>query len=303
MDFLLDMMTGTLGPYVQNTWVIMISTIVCIVGTILFGGEYVMEFVKKTAFADKDEIKRKLDLIYVDVEDDKLSMFLLLVSYGLGAMFFLMFLPNIVAGLIMGTVATVAGLKIPAIYIDSLYQRRCDRVVDQMLDGMTIMANGTKAGNPPSVAMGRVIENIPGPLSQEFTLVKNKEHLGMSFEEALVEMSERVPMPDVQMFVMSVNILKETGGKIDQTFETINNVIRERQKLEKKISAMTAQGVSQGVIITMIPFALLVFFWFSDRAAIEPMFNTTMGLMMLGGIFTLQIIGGLMIKKIVTIKV
>lgn len=303
MGFLLEFISDIIGPYVQNTWVIMICTIVCVFGAILFGGEHVMAFVKKTAFSNKDEIKRKLDLIYVDVEDDKLSMFLLLISYGLGLIFFLMFLPNIVAGLIMGTAATVAGLKFPAMYIDSLYQKRCERVVDQMLDGMTIMANGTKAGNPPSVAMTRVIENIPGPLSQEFNLVKNKEHLGMSFEEALVEMSERVPMPDVQMFVMSVNILKETGGKIDQTFETINNVIRERQKLEKKISAMTAQGISQGVIITMIPFALLVFFWFSDRAAIEPMFNTTMGLMMLAGIFTLQIIGGLMIKKIVTIKV
>jgi len=172
-----------------------------------------------------------------------------------------------------------------------------------MLDGMTIMANGTKAGNPPSVAMERVIENIKGPLSQEFKLVKSKERLGMSFEEALVEMSERVPEPDVQMFVMSVNILKETGGKIDQTFETINKTIRERQKLEKKISAMTAQGVTQGIIISVVPFVLMIFFWFTDRPHIEPLFTTTYGLIMLVGIFTLQIMGGLMIKKIVTIKV
>lgn len=299
----MDMLVSMIGPYVQNTWVIIIATMICVFISAFFGWEYLIDFVKKTAWANKDEIKRKLDLIYVDVEDDKLSMFLIMASYGLGGVFFLIFLPNITAGLIMGAVATFAGLKVPMMVIDSLYQKRCEKVVDQMLDGMTIMANGTKAGNPPSVAMGRVIENIKGPLSQEFNLVKNKEHLGMSFEDALVEMSERVPMPDVQMFVMSVNILKETGGKIDQTFETINNVIRERQKLEKKISAMTAQGVSQGVIITAIPFALLAFFWFSDRKAVEPMFTTTTGLMILGAIFTLQIIGGLMIKKIVTIKV
>ncbi len=299
----MDEIASLIGPYVQNTWVIMIATIVSVFISAFFGWEYVVDFVKVTAWANKDEIKRKLDLIYVDVEEDKLSMFLIMTSYGLGVVFFLMFLPNITAGLIMGTIVTVAGLKVPVIVIDSLYQKRCEKVVDQMLDGMTIMANGTKAGNPPSVAMSRVIENIKGPLSQEFNLVKNKEHLGMSFEDALVEMSERVPMPDVQMFVMSVNILKETGGKIDQTFETINNVIRERQKLEKKISAMTAQGISQGVIITAIPFALLAFFWVSDRKAVEPMFTTTTGLMILGAIFTLQIIGGLMIKKIVTIKV
>lgn len=299
----MESVVSFIGPYVQNTWAIMTSTTVCVFIAAFFGWGHVVDFVKMTAFANKNEIKKKLDLIYVDIEEDKLSMLLFLASYGLGVVFFLMFLPNFTAALIMGGVVTFAGLKIPLIMIDSLYLKRCQKVVDQMLDGMTIMANGTKAGNPPSVAMGRVIDNIKGPLSQEFNLVKNKEHLGMSFEEALVEMSERVPMPDVQMFVMSVNILKETGGKIDQTFETINSVIRERQKLEKKISAMTAQGISQGVIITAIPFALLAFFWFTDRSAVEPMFTTTIGLMILGAIFTLQIIGGLMIKKIVTIKV
>ncbi len=299
----MEAIVSFIGSYVQNTWVIMILIIICVFISTLFGWTYVIDFVKTTAWANKDEIKRKLDLIYVNLEEEKLSIFLIIVSYGLGVVFFFLFLPNIMAGLVVGGIIIFAGLKIPLIIIESLYQKRCQKVVDQMLDGMTIMANGTKAGNPPSVAMGRVIENIKGPLSQEFNLVKNKEHLGMSFEDALVEMSERVPMPDVQMFVMSVNILKETGGKIDQTFETINSVIRERQKLEKKISAMTAQGISQGIIITAIPFVLLIFFWFSDKKAVEPMFTTMFGLMILGAIFTLQIIGGLMIKKIVTIKV
>ncbi len=299
----MEAVVSFIGPYVQDTWVIMILTMICVFISAFFGWTYVIDFMKATAWANKDEIKRKLDLIYVNVEEKKLSIFLIMISYGLGGAFFLVFLPNIIAGLIMGGIVVFVGLKAPLIIIESLYQKRCQKVVDQMLDGMTIMANGTKAGNPPSVAMGRVIENIKGPLSQEFNLVRNKEHLGMSFEDALVEMSERVPMPDVQMFVMSVNILKETGGKIDQTFETINSVIRERQKLEKKISAMTSQGITQGIIITAIPFVLLIFFWFSDRKAVEPMFTTTMGLMILGGIFTLQIIGGLMIKKIVTIKV
>lgn len=294
---------GFIGPYVENTWVIMLSVTVLVFASGYLSWEYIVFYVKKTAFMHKDEIKRMLDLVYVDIEEDKLSMLLLLSSYGLGAAVFLMFLPAFLPGLIIGAMVVVAGIKLPLIYITGVYEKRCKMVVAQMVDGMTIMANGTKAGNPPSVAMGRVVENIKGPLSQEFNLVKNKETLGMSFEEALVEMAERVPEPDVQMFVMAVNILKETGGKIDQTFETINNTIRERQKLEKKISAMTAQGVTQGIMISVIPFFMLAFFWFSDPKFIEPMFNTTMGLMMLCGMFGLQVMGGLMIKKIVTIKV
>ena len=296
-------LAALIGPYTENTWFIMFAVPVLVFATVYLTWERILEFVEKTAFQHKDEIKRMLDLIYVDVEEKKLSIYLILSSYGLGGVMFLMLLPNFIAGLIVGGMVVFAGIKAPLLIIQSIYEKRCKKVVDQMLDGMTIMANGTKAGNPPSVAMERVIENIKGPLSQEFKLVKSKERLGMSFEEALVEMSERVPEPDVQMFVMSVNILKETGGKIDQTFETINKTIRERQKLEKKISAMTSQGITQGIIISLVPFFLMGFFWFSDRTHIEPLFNTTYGLIMLSGVFILQIIGGLMIKKIVTIKV
>ena len=250
----MHMILEIIGPYTENTWFIMFAVPAFVFAAAYMAWEFVLDFIEKTAFQHKDEIKRMLDLIYVDVEEKQLSRYLIICSYGLGGAVFLMFFPNFIAGLIIGGMVTFAGIKIPLIFIQSMYEKRCKKVVDQMLDGMTIMANGTKAGNPPSVAMERVIENIKGPLSQEFKLVKSKERLGMSFEEALVEMSERVPEPDVQMFVMSVNILKETGGKIDQTFETINKTIRERQKLEKKISAMTSQGITQGVIISIIPF-------------------------------------------------
>lgn len=299
----MEALTTALGPLTSNTWFMMISVPALFFLSGYFGWEHLVAFVKKTAWQHKDEIKRMLDLIYVDVEEDKLDIYLLLSSYGLGAAVFLMFIPNFVVGLVFGAGVVFAGIKFPLIVIQSLYDKRCKTVVNQMVDGMTIMANGTKAGNPPSVAMSRVIENIKGPLSQEFKLVKSKERLGMSFEEALVEMADRVPEPDIQMFVMAVNILKETGGQINQTFETINKTIRERQKLEKKISAMTAQGLTQGVIISCVPFLMLVFLWFADPELIAPMFNTTYGLIMLGAVFVLQVTAGLLIKKIVTIKV
>jgi tight adherence protein B len=105
------------------------------------------------------------------------------------------------------------------------------------------------------------------------------------------------------MFVTAVNILKETGGNLAETFETIVTTIRERQKVEKKIEALTAQGLMQGLIVTMIPFILAIVFFIVDPAYIKPMFNTTLGLVLFAGMLGLQIIGGVMIKKIVTIKV
>ncbi|MNT73764.1 Bacterial type II secretion system protein F domain protein [compost metagenome] len=127
--------------------------------------------------------------------------------------------------------------------------------------------------------------------------------VGDSFESALNDLGNRIPRPDVQMFVTAINILKETGGNLAETFQTIVLTIRERQKVEKKIQALTAQGLMQGIIVTMIPFILMGVFMLVDPNFIKPMFNTTIGLVLLMVMLGLQIIGGVVIKKLVTIKV
>ena len=83
-----------------------------------------------------------------------------------------------------------------------------------MVDGMTIMANGISSGLSVPQSMERVVDNLGTPISQEFGLVLSQIRLGKSVEEALLDLGERIPRPDVQMFVTAVNILKETGGNL-----------------------------------------------------------------------------------------
>ena len=172
-----------------------------------------------------------------------------------------------------------------------------------MVDGMTIMANGIKAGLSVTQSMERVVDNMPNPIRQEFGLVLSEMQIGRSLEESLNDLGTRIPRPDVQMFVTSVNILQETGGNLAETFQTIVYTVRERQKVEKKIEALTAQGVTQGIIITLVPFALLAIFMVIDPTYVRPLFTTTLGIIILMGILALQVIGGLMIRKIVKINV
>jgi tight adherence protein B len=103
--------------------------------------------------------------------------------------------------------------------------------------------------------------------------------------------------------VTGVNILKETGGNLAETFTTIVLVIRERQKIEKKIKAMTAQGMAQAVIITLVPFILIGVFLAVDPDYIKPLFTRPLGWFALALMLGLQVIGGYMMKKTVTIKV
>ena len=251
----------------------------------------------------REEVIRLLDLMFVEIDRKKITYMMLLMSFGLGAIFFLLLWPHVLLAIPICTVITVVMWSVPFWFVRKQWENRCGLFVNQMVDGLTIMANGVKAGLSVTQSMERVVESLPNPISQEFNLVLSQIRIGRSIEEALIELSERIPRADVQMFVTAINILKETGGNMAETFSTIVTTIRERQKVERKIEAMTAQGIMQGMIISMVPIAIIALLWFVDPGYISPMFNTTLGLILLTIMFCLVIAGGLTVRKIVMIKV
>ena len=270
---------------------------------VYFWSDKVLSLIYSKSTSKKSDVLRYMKYLGMAVDEKKVNRMLMLSSFGLGFLFFLIAWPNVTMGSILGISFGILGFQLPPIILKGLYEKRCTLVVDQMVDGLTIMANGVKSGTTPAISMQRVVEIMGNPISAEFGQVLTQVQFGQSLEEALADLAERIPRPDVQMFVTANNILSETGGNISETFQTIVQTIRERQKLEKKISAMTAQGITQGIIVTSIPFVLGAVFFAIDPAFISPMFNTTLGLVLLAAMLGLQVIGGIMIKKIVTIKV
>lgn len=289
--------------FFANEWVLIPLIGILTFFFVMSIADWVIDFLRARSLGKKDEVIRYMKLMSADVDEKKLTMLMLFMSFGMGSLFFILFWPKVLIGLIFGIAVTIVGWSLPLIIVKSMYERRCTKFTDQMVDGLTIMANGIKSGSNAAQAMSRVVEIMANPISQEFRIVLNQVQFGQSFEESLNDLGERIPRPDVQMFVTAINILKETGGNLAETFQTIVVVIRERQKVEKKIEAMTAQGLMQGLIVTMVPFVLAGIFYIVDPTFISPMFNTTLGLILCFVILCLQIIGGIVIKKIVTIKV
>jgi tight adherence protein B len=265
--------------------------------------ERVLQWLHTRSLGQREEVLRLLELMFVETDVKKVTTMMTVSSFGLGFLVFVALWPNLIAGAIVGSGVTIAMWSVPKLVIQSMWQKRCGQFVEQMVDGMTLMANGVKSGLSVQQCMERIQENLPNPISQEFGLVLSQMRLGRGMTDALNELGIRIPRPDVQMFVTSVNILSETGGNMAETFQTITFTIRERQKIEKKIEALTAQGVTQGIIITAIPFGLLTVFYVVDPAYVQPLFTTTIGIIALTAMLALQIIGGLAIKKIVKIQV
>ncbi|MNK93371.1 Bacterial type II secretion system protein F domain protein [compost metagenome] len=289
--------------FLFNEWILIPAFGISIFVFVLLWSDKAIAWLHKRSLGQKTEVMRLMKLMSMEVDEKKVTIGILLLSFGLGALAFLALWPSVLVGFVVGASVTIAGWQLPLLIMKMMYESRCTRFTDQMVDGLTIMANGIKAGSNPQESMKRVVEIMGAPMSQEFAQVMYQMQVGDSFESALNDLGTRIPRPDVQMFVTAINILKETGGNLAETFQTIVLTIRERQKVEKKIQALTAQGLMQGIIVTMIPFILMVVFLIIDSNFIKPMFNTTLGLVLLFVMLALQIIGGVVIKKLVTIKV
>ncbi|MBX3017032.1 MAG: type II secretion system F family protein [Bdellovibrionaceae bacterium] len=295
----MDIINKLLGSH----WIALPLIGLCVATIVYMWFDKILNKVMGSAASNRSEILRYLNLMHVEVNPRHVDYLLFFCSFGLGLAFFLLLWPRATIGLIIG--GTVGGFmwRVPLLLIRSQWEKRNQKLVDQMVDGLTIMANGIKAGLSVPQSMERVVENLPNPISQEFRLVLSQIRMGRSVEEALLDLGERIPKADVQMFVTAINILKETGGNLAETFTTIVVTIRERQKIERKIEAMTAQGIMQGFIVSMVPIGLIALFYFIDPGYIMPMFTSTLGIILLMIMFAFIIIGGVAIRKVVTIKV
>ena len=184
-----------------------------------------------------------------------------------------------------------------------MYNRRTHKFVMQMVDALSLMSNGLKSGLSVVQSLALVTQEMPDPIQQEFNLVLSENKLGVSLEEAFTNLANRIKVDDVEMFVTSINILKETGGNLAETFDTIVTTIRERIKVENKISALTAQGFYQGVFVMAIPPILAGVFYQTDPDFMRPLFTTPIGWLIIMVIFLLETVGFFVIMKIVKIDV
>jgi tight adherence protein B len=200
-------------------------------------------------------------------------------------------------------VLLIFGFQLPRIVINRMWDQRIAAFEDQLLDALSFMSNGLKSGLSLIQCMDMVREELPAPVSDEFKLVLGEQRLGVPLEDALLNLERRIDTEDVQILVTSINILRQSGGNLSETFDTIGHTIRERQKVQGRIKTLTAQGVAQGVIIVALPFVLGAVLYTMDQELISRMWTTALGWGMLAAMVTLQAIGALLMRKIVQIQV
>lgn len=262
-----------------------------------------LEWLRFQSIGTRDFIAEKFSLMFIDIPPQQILAGLFGLSLGLGTLLFLFFLPDLLPSLVFAAIGTIVGWKIPKPIVNYLYQRRTRKFVNQMIDALGLMSNGMKSGLSIVQSMNLVVQEMPNPINQEFNLILNQNKLGVPLEEAFINLSKRIVTDDVEMFVTSVNILKETGGNLAETFDTIVTTLRERIKVENKIEALTAQGRNQGFFLLMVPPVLFFVFKSIDPEFMKPLTSTPIGLGILLIVLALEVVALFSIMKITKIDV
>lgn len=220
---------------------------------------------------------------------------------------------GIVAGLVLGdglagraiamSLLGLAGYFGPSLFVRYLRYRRLEAVDGQLVDTLILMSNGLKAGLSLQQALELVVREMSQPISDEFGRVIKEIHLGRLTDDALRRLRERVPLEDVGIAVEAILTLRETGGNLSETFQVIAQTITERKKVQGKIKSMTAQGMSQGVLVCMMPPGMLLIFSIIDSSFIAPLFTTALGLIMLVVVALLDVVGLWLMFQLVKVDV
>ena len=263
----------------------------------------ILDWVRFQSIGTRDYIAEKLQLMMIEVPPEKILIYQVSFALGLGMLVFLACLPNLGPGAFFGSVMLFVGWIAPKPIINVMYQKRVEKFVNQMVDGLGLMSNGMRSGLSVAQAMGLVSQEMPAPIQQEFQLILSQNKLGVSLEEAFVNLSKRIVADEVEMFVTSVNILKETGGNLAETFDTITTLIRERIKVENKIKAMVAQAFWQGIILLCVPPFMMMTLSSSDPELMKPMFTHPLGWLALTIVVVLELVAFVVIKKVTKIDV
>lgn len=187
-----------------------------------------------------------------------------------------------------------------------LYMKRAKRLktfAAQLPDAMELVARALRAGHSLASGIHCVAEEMPAPISREFSRVYDEQNLGISLEDALKGMCDRVPNLDLRFFVTSVAIQRQTGGDLAEILERIGHIIRERFKILGQVQALTAEGRLSGIVLIAMPIGLFLMMLYMKPDYVELLWKDPMGQKMSIGAIILVLIGAYAIKKIIDIKV
>ncbi len=200
-------------------------------------------------------------------------------------------------------VALCCCLPLPLVFLIFKRNRRMRRFSSQLADAMDVLSRALRSGYSLPAGLQLIGQQMSEPLGPEFMRCFEEQNLGISVEQSIRQMTERVGNVDLQFFSTAVILQRQTGGDLAEILDKISHLIRERFKIWGQIQALTGEGRLSGIVLLALPPALFLVMLKLNYNYVMMLFNEPLGQKMLVFGIVLQVLGALAIKKIITIKV
>ena len=197
----------------------------------------------------------------------------------------------------------VSGVLLCVVYLKLRIHRRQRAFSNQLGDTLLMVANAMRAGFSFVQSMDMVSREMAAPMGDEFAKVMAEIRLGATIETALENMALRIGSNDFQLMVAAVLIQRQVGGNLAQILDTIGGTVQNRIRMKREVRTLTAQGRSAGYILAALPFAMAGILSLLQPGYLQPLLENELGRMAVAGALALEVIGFLVIQRIVDIDV
>jgi len=192
---------------------------------------------------------------------------------------------------------------LPFMWLTFRRKRRMSKFAGQLPEALELVARALRAGHSLAAGFHLVSQESSDPIAEEFGRVFEEQNLGIPFEEALENLTERVPNLDLKFFVTAVILQRQTGGDLAEILDKIGHLIRERFKIWGQVQALTGEGRLSGIVLLALPPLLFITVYRMNPDYIQLLFTDELGKKMLIAGIVSQIVGALVIRKIINIRV
>lgn len=192
---------------------------------------------------------------------------------------------------------------LPLVWLLFRRRRRFRQFAKQMPDALELISRALRAGHSLASGISLVSDEMRPPINKEFNRVFEEQNLGIPLETSLDNLTDRIPNLDLRFFATAVILQRQTGGDLAEILDKIGYLVRERFKIWGQVQALTGEGRLSGIVLLALPPVLFLAVYRLNPDYVTPLFTDPMGRQMLAGAVVLQLLGAIVIKKIINIKV
>lgn len=205
--------------------------------------------------------------------------------------------------LVSGTIVAIVLGVLPVSLVFHKRGARLAHIEQQLPDALDLMTRALKAGHAFSSAVKMAADELADPVAGEFRLVHDEINFGVSMQQALTHLSERIPLTDVRYFVVAVLIQRDAGGNLTELLSNLSRLIRERAKLMARIKVLSSEGRMSAWILGLLPFLLGATLYLANPKFMGPMLTDPLGIMMTQYLLLMMGCGMVILRKIIRIRV